>query len=338
MSQNGFGSEDFKTAPPVATVGAIGSGDNDVLMLRKSAVSFSTNQRVQSDSRYSADMILINDDLQDVVMAIVKGRAYKDNLMKFLLLQIPASLCAITMVLSQVFLYDTIMVTASYVFLINLMYFPIGVVCLVREDTSGRYYDMIDRWRSVRYPGTKTISGYMKSEYLKYSLFVSTVYQIGALGVLYYYSDKIFTLVHEDLDWHKDDPWFVDQAWLDAHPTAATSHALHDLTDKGNMFLILFQTWAYMQIFAIFNSRRPSYKDINPFSGVSILMVVVLILLLGFQFSLVYIPKIFDYGTMHELTNLLCMAMGAGSIVWFTFCKLFMFFVVGRDDAYLEQA
>ncbi len=67
-------------------------------------------------------------------------------------------------------------------------------------------------------------------------------------------------------------------------------------------------------------------------------MVIVLIFLLGFQFSLVYIPKIFDYGTMHELTNLLCMAMGAGSIVWFTLCKLFMFFVVGRDDAYLEQA
>ncbi len=99
------------------------------------------------------------------------------------------------MVLSQVFLYDTIMVTASYVFLINLMYFPLGVVCLVREDTSGRYYDMIDRWRSMRYPGTKTVSGYMKSEYLKYSLLVNTVFQIGALASLYYSANNICTLV-----------------------------------------------------------------------------------------------------------------------------------------------
>jgi magnesium-transporting ATPase (P-type) len=44
-----FGSEDLKVAPPVATVGAVGSGDNDVLMLRKAKVSFSTNERVQDN-------------------------------------------------------------------------------------------------------------------------------------------------------------------------------------------------------------------------------------------------------------------------------------------------
>jgi magnesium-transporting ATPase (P-type) len=191
-------------------------------------------------------MILLNDSLQDVVMAIVKGRAYKDNLMKFLLLQVPASLCAVAMVLSQVFLYDTILVTASYVFLINLMYFPLGIVCLVREDTSGRYYDMIDRWRSIRFPGTKNITGYMKGEYIKYSLFINTVFQIGALGSLYYYADNIFTLVHQDLDFDKHGPLFVDQKWLDDHPTSASHYDLHDLTDKGIMFLVLFQTWAYI--------------------------------------------------------------------------------------------
>ena len=41
----GFGSETLKTQAPVATVGAIGSGDNDVLMLEKASIAFSTAQR-----------------------------------------------------------------------------------------------------------------------------------------------------------------------------------------------------------------------------------------------------------------------------------------------------
>lgn len=84
-------------------------------------------------------MILLDDSLQGVVMAVVKGRVYKDNLMKLLLIQIPASLCGIAIILSQVFMYDSIMVTASFVFLINLIYFPIAFICLVREDSSDRY-------------------------------------------------------------------------------------------------------------------------------------------------------------------------------------------------------
>ncbi len=140
------------------------------------------------------------------------------------------------------------------------------------------------------------------------------------------------------MDLDKHDPFFVDQAWLDAHPNAGSDYALKDLTDKGVMFLILFQTWAYMQIFAIFNARRPSYKDINPFQGLSVLTCVIILLLLGFQFSLCYIPMIFGYGTMGSLVNLLCMAMGACSIVWFTFWKAVMLFIVGREDEYPEQA
>ncbi len=86
MNENSFGSDDFKRSSRVATVGAIGSGDNDVQMLIKADVSFSTSQRVQNDPQYAADMILLNDSLQDVVMAVVKGRVYKDNLMKLLLI------------------------------------------------------------------------------------------------------------------------------------------------------------------------------------------------------------------------------------------------------------
>ena len=41
-SPTGFGSESFRTAPPVATVGVVGSGQNDILMMNKAKISFST--------------------------------------------------------------------------------------------------------------------------------------------------------------------------------------------------------------------------------------------------------------------------------------------------------
>jgi len=45
-------------------------------------------------------MILLENNLGDVAKAISKARAYKDHLMKFITLQIPASIAAIALVLS----------------------------------------------------------------------------------------------------------------------------------------------------------------------------------------------------------------------------------------------
>ena len=332
-SPTGFGSETFRTAPPVATVGVVGSGQNDLAMMSKAKISFCTFSQCDEIARNAADMVLKSDNIADVVNAVVRGRAFKDRLMQFLLLQLPSSLTQIAMVFLQVFLYDQILVTASFVFLTNLVYFPIAIVCLVREDPGVRRYEMIERWRSARYPGTKSITSYMRGELLKFSIFVVTLFQTGAIAGLYYYADSLFSLVHVNLTWqeHESEPLFVDQDWLNAHPDA-TGAEIFDLTTKGQMFLIMFQTFAYLQIFNVLNARRPSYKDLNPVQGISILTAACFVLLLGFQFSLVYIPKLCGYGSIDELTNLLCMAVGACSVLWFFACKVLLRFVIGIDD------
>ena len=213
----GFGSDSLKNAAPVAIVGAIGSGDNDIPMLKKAKIAFSTSQKCTQGAMAAADMVLENDSIQDVVYAVTKGRSYKDHLLKFCLMQIPACLAAIAMVLTQVFLYDTILVTGCFIFMVNLVYFPMGIACIVRENAQSRWSDMIGRWRSSRFPGTKGVSGYMKGEYFKTSLLINTLYQLGALGGLYYYAGYLFTLVHVNLDWEKDDPLFINEEWLTTH-------------------------------------------------------------------------------------------------------------------------
>ena len=335
-----IGSEDnLRLQPPVATVGAIGSGDNDVKMLQKAKISFSTSQASTPEATKAADMILLTDSLADVVMAVTKGRQYKDHLLKFVLMQIPCSVTAIGFVLTPVFLYKTTLVTGAFIFLINLIYFPIGIACIVRENAESRYTDMIGRWRSVRYPGTKTITGYMRAEYLKFSIFIVTLFQVGAMYGLYYHADKLMTLVHQDLDWDPNDPLYVDEAWFNdpAHNAADHGYEINDLTDKGKMFLILFQTFAFLQIFNIFNARRPSYKDLNPFEGISALFMIVFTTLLAFQFAVCASPVMFGYGTIELYTNLICLGLGICSAGWFTVWKAIMLFVLGGEDMYPSQ-
>ena len=100
-SENTFDSEfKIKSAPEIACVGAIGTGDNDTKMLNKAKISFSTYNRSHEEARKAADMVLMTDSLEDVITAVSKARQYKDHLLKFVLLQIPASITAIAMVLS----------------------------------------------------------------------------------------------------------------------------------------------------------------------------------------------------------------------------------------------
>ena len=104
---------------------------------------------------------------------------------------------------------------------------------------------------------------------------------------------------------------------------------LWQLTDKGLMYVVLFQTFAYLQLFNLLNARRPSFRDMNPLQGISILTSVILVLLLGFQFSLVYIPRFAGYGSISEWSNLFCMAIGGCSCLWFALCKSVIRFAVG---------
>ena len=108
-------------------------------------------------------------------------------------------------------LYDEIFVTTSYIFLVNLVYFPILISALVREDPGTRRYEMIERWRETSEPsGTKSISKYMRAEMLKFTIFCVCVYQILTVVGLYFYAETLFSMVHSRLDWQRGEALFVD--------------------------------------------------------------------------------------------------------------------------------
>ena len=123
----------------------------------------------------------------------------------------------------------------------------------------------------------------MKDQVFKFTLFMAMIGQLGIFAGLVVYANKIFEMTHTEVfDFDVADPLYIDQEWLEAHPIVAENYELYDLTDKGKMFLVIFQTFAYLEIFNILNARRPSVKDLNPLGGISFLTIVALIFLLGF--------------------------------------------------------
>lgn len=100
------------------------------------------------------------------------------------------------------------------------------------------------------------------------------------------------------------------------------------------MFLIIFQTFAFMQIFNILNARRPSYKDLNPFEGFHFLTNFTVFILVGVQFLICYIPSTLGYGSISIVTNVLCMGLGALSVIFFTLFKCACYLMMGGDSEY----
>ena len=94
-SPYGFGSD-----TPRAIVAALGSGDNDVKMLKKAKVSFSTNLQAHHDAKEAADIILMTNQLEDVVICVAMGREYKDHFMKLIMLQLPCSVTAVALIIA----------------------------------------------------------------------------------------------------------------------------------------------------------------------------------------------------------------------------------------------
>ena len=191
---------------------------------------------------------------------------------------------------------------------------------------------MIERWSATSFPGTKSITKYMSDELLSVSIFIIVLFQISALVGLHYYAKSLFSFV---IEWsnHKNEGHkiYISEDWI-ASNDLPDGVDYKDITDDGILYIILFQTFAYLQIFNTLNARRPSYKDLNPLKGISIGTVVCLVFMLALQFSFAYLPLIAGYGSISTYPNLLCMAVGASSVLWFILCKIFMRLIVSTNN------
>ena len=98
------------------------------------------------------------------------------------------------------------------------------------------------------------------------------------------------------------------------------------------MLFIMFQTFAYMQIMSMINVRRPSYRDINPLSGINTLTVVGLVLLLVLQFSLGFVAWLLGYGGIDAMTNLKCLGVAASTVLAFIVAKIILRVYYGLEE------
>jgi P-type Ca2+ transporter type 2B len=80
-------------------VAVTGDGNNDALALRTADIGFAMGVAGCEVAKDSSDMILLNDDIGSTIHAVMWGRNIYNNIRKFLMFQITASLSCLVIVL-----------------------------------------------------------------------------------------------------------------------------------------------------------------------------------------------------------------------------------------------
>ena len=127
------------------------------------------------------------------------------------------------------------------------------------------------------------------------------------------------------LPFDQSTPFYVDQAYLTANPNTALS--LGDATNKCILYTMVFQSFVFMQLFNQINARKLGDKEYNVFTGFFNNPLFLAITILSFAVQL----AMTQYGGPGLRTtplpphlNLICLAIGAFSLLWAVTVKAFL--------------
>ncbi|XP_063245032.1 plasma membrane calcium-transporting ATPase 4-like [Bacillus rossius redtenbacheri] len=273
---------DSKLTPHREVVAVTGDGTNDAPALKKADVGFAMGISGTDVAKEASDIILLDDNFNSIVKAVMWGRNVYDSISKFLQFQLTVNLVAIIIAFAGACIVNDTPLRAVQMLWVNLIMDTLASLALATE--------------------MPTVELLMRKPYGRDKPIISKTMMRNIVGQAVYQLVVIFVLLFKGADWLG----------------LSAGHSEENFGQPSQHFTLIFNAFVMMTMFNEINSRKV-HGERNIFSGLGSNPVFYVIWIVTFIFQVIIIQfggVAFSTVPLDLQHWMWCMFLGVGTLVW----------------------